>query len=153
MKIREATINDIDDYMEVRMAVKENVLNNPELITRKDNIDYLTIHGKGWVCEESNHIVGFAIVGLVQRNIWALFVQPGFERKGIGRSLQNIMLDWYFKQTKDNVWLGTAPNTRAEVFYRKSGWTEIGTHGKGEIKFEMSYVNWIKIRGEQDILK
>ena len=52
------------------------------------------------------------------------------------------MLDWYFKQTKTNIWLGTSPNTRAEKFYRKAGWKEIGTHGKGEIKFEMSYENW-----------
>jgi len=52
------------------------------------------------------------------------------------------MINWYFEQTKTNVWLGTAPNTRAEMFYRKAGWTEIGIHGKGEIKFEMSYENW-----------
>lgn len=29
------------------------------------------------------------------------------------------MLDWYFKQTISNVWLGTSPKTRAEQFYRK----------------------------------
>ncbi|PTT75355.1 GNAT family N-acetyltransferase, partial [Chryseobacterium sp. HMWF001] len=32
--------------------------------------------------------------------------------------------------------------TRAEIFYRKSGWTENGVHGKNEIKFEMTYNNW-----------
>jgi hypothetical protein len=52
------------------------------------------------------------------------------------------MLDWYFEQTKEDVWLGTAPGTRAEAFYRKSGWQERGMHGKGEIKFEMTYNNW-----------
>ncbi len=52
------------------------------------------------------------------------------------------MLDWYFEQTKINVWLGTSPNTRAEVFYRNAGWKEIGTHGKDEIKFEMTYEKW-----------
>ena len=50
------------------------------------------------------------------------------------------MLDWYFNQTKNNVWLGTSPNTGAETFYRKSGWTQIGIHGKGEIKFEMTFI-------------
>jgi hypothetical protein len=53
------------------------------------------------------------------------------------------MLDWYFNQTTKNVWLGTSPKTRAETFYRKAGWIEIGTHGKNEIKFEMTYNNWI----------
>jgi GNAT superfamily N-acetyltransferase len=150
MIIREANLNDIDEYMVVRMAVKENVLNNPALVTRKDNEDYLTIHGKGWVCEIENKIVGFSIVGLTQRNIWALFVHPEFEGKGIGRKLHDIMLDWYFAQTDENVWLGTSPDTRAEIFYRKSGWTEIGTHGKGEIKFEMTCNNWTKRKTSQN---
>ena len=56
------------------------------------------------------------------------------------------MLDWYFEQTKENVWLSTSPMTRAERFYRKAGWKEIGTHGKGEIKFEMTYDDWMARR-------
>jgi hypothetical protein len=56
------------------------------------------------------------------------------------------MLDWYFAQTKKDVWLGTSPNTRAEIFYRKSGWIEIGTHGSGEIKFEMTFDHWTFIK-------
>ena len=88
--------------------------------------------------------MGFSIVDLKENNIWALFVHPDYEKKGIGRLLHNIMLDWYFNQTKKNVWLGTAPNTRAEIFYRKSGWKEIGTHGNGEIKFEMKEEYWAK---------
>ena len=55
-----------------------------------------------------------------------------------------LRLDYFQEQTKTNIWLGTSPNTRAEIFYRKAGWTEIGTHGNGEIKFEMSYKNWKK---------
>ena len=54
------------------------------------------------------------------------------------------MINWYFEQTKENIWLGTEPNTKAETFYRKNGWTEIGTHGNGEIKFGMTYENWKK---------
>jgi len=53
------------------------------------------------------------------------------------------MLDWYFNQTKETVWLGTAPHTKAETFYRKAGWEEVGLHGPDEIKFEMSYNRWI----------
>ena len=54
------------------------------------------------------------------------------------------MLNWFFEQTKNTVWLGTSPGTRAENFYRRAGWVEVGTHGKGEIKFEMTYSNWVK---------
>jgi hypothetical protein len=52
------------------------------------------------------------------------------------------MINWYFEQTKTAVWLGTEANSRAEQFYRKSGWNEIGLHGKDEIKFEMTFDNW-----------
>ena len=71
-------------------------------------------------------------------------MRPEFEKKGIGRKLHDVMLDWYFSQTKTSVWLGTSPHTRAELFYKKAGWELIGTHGEDEIKFEMSYDAWMR---------
>lgn len=144
MIIRIATIADIKQIQIVRNSVKENTLSNPDLVTDQDCEDFLIVRGKGWVCEIDNQIVGFSIVDLRENNIWALFLHPDFEKQGIGKQLHDVMLDWYFSQTKTNVWLGTSPNTRAETFYRKSGWKEIGTHGKDEIKFEMSFENWNK---------
>ena len=141
MKIREATINDIDNYMIVRMAVKENILNSPELVTKEGEEKILTTDGKGWVCEVDNKIVGFAIVDLIKGNIWALFVDPKHEKQGIGKGLHNVMLEWYFAQTKDDVTLTTGPNTRAEIFYEKMGWKRVGIVGN-EIKFQMSYENY-----------
>lgn len=150
MIIREAVINDIQQIQRVRNSVKENTLSDSCLVTDKDCEEFIMVRGKGWVCEIDNQIVGFSIADLKDNNIWALFLQPEFENLGIGRQLHDIMLDWYFKQTKKNVWLGTSPYTRAETFYRKSGWKEIGTHGKGEIKFEMSFDNWIEIKKNKE---
>ena len=144
MKIREAKIDDIVQIQAVRNSVKENTLSNPDLVTNEDCEEFITNRGKGWVCEIDQEIVGFSIADLKENNIWALFLRPEFEKRGIGKQLHDIMLDWYFEKTKTNVWLGTSPNTRAEKFYRRAGWTEIGVHGKGEIKFEMTYSNWTK---------
>ena len=144
MIFREATINDIDNCKIVRMAVKENVLNNPALVTRADYVDYLSKHGKGWVCEIDKQIVGFSIVGLVQRNVWALFILSKFEGKGIGGALHDLMIDWYFMQTNDTIWLGTEPKTKAERFYKKRGWIEVGIHGETETKMEMTAESWSK---------
>ena len=144
MIFREAKLGDITQIQVVRHSVKENILSNPELVTDEDCKEFLTVRGKGWVCEINNSIVGFSIVDLKENNIWALFLNPEFEKQGIGRQLHDIMLDWYFEQTNKNVWLGTSPNTRAEIFYRKAGWNEIGTHGDGEIKFEMTFENWTR---------
>ena len=144
MTIRQAVIPDIKQIQSVRNSVTENTLSNPDLVKDKDCEEFISQRGKGWVCEIDNEIVGFSIVDLKDKNVWALFLRPEFEKQGFGRKLHDIMLNWYFEQTKTNIWLGTSPNTRAEIFYRKAGWTEIGTHGNGEIKFEMSYKNWKK---------
>lgn len=143
MHIREATINDIKQLQIVRNAVKENTLSNPNLVTDEDCREFITERGKGWVAEIDDTIIGFAIADLKEHNIWALFLHPDFEKQGIGKQLHDTMLAWYFQQTDRTVWLGTAPNTRAETFYRNAGWVAIGPHGKGEIKFEMTISNWL----------
>lgn len=142
MTFREAKAADIIQIQAVRNAVTENALSNPDLVTDEDCLEFITKRGKGWICEMNSQIVGFSIADLKESNIWALFVHPNFDKRGIGRKLHDLMMDWYFEQTSKPVWLGTAPKTRAENFYRKAGWQEIGTHGKGEIKFEMTFNNW-----------
>jgi GNAT superfamily N-acetyltransferase len=142
MFFREARVTDIPQIQKVRNSVRENTLSDPALVTDQDCENYLLNRGKGWVCEIDGKIVGFSIVDIMDHNVWALFVQPGFDKNGIGKKLHDDMLDWYFSHTDETIWLGTAPNTRAEKFYRRAGWKEAGMHGKGEIKFEMDAGNW-----------
>jgi GNAT superfamily N-acetyltransferase len=145
MIFRDARLEDIPQMHVVRNSVKENALSNPGLVTREDYENFLTKRGRGWTCEIDNRIVGFAIVDMVDNNVWALFVDPGFEGLGIGKNLHDQMVDWYFTQTHTTLWLGTAPDTRAEKFYRMKGWREVGMHGKGEVKFEMSEEEWAQL--------
>ncbi|KRT13169.1 GCN5 family acetyltransferase [Pedobacter ginsenosidimutans] len=144
MIFREAKTTDIAAIQIVRHTVKENTLSDPALVTDKDCEEFITQRGKGWVCEVGGAIVGFSIVDLKEHNIWALFLRPEFEGKGIGKELHRLMMDWYFDQTQDLVWLGTAPNTRAEEFYSRQGWKKVGMVNKGEVKFEMSYEDWVE---------
>lgn len=146
MTIREATTDDIKQIQIVRNSVKENTLSNPNLVTDEDCRIFITERGKGWVSVVNDVVVGFAIADLKENNIWALFLHPDFEKQGIGKKLHDTMLNWYFEQTKNTVWLGTSPNTRAEHFYRTAGWKETGTHGKDEIKFEMSHTVWTSLK-------
>lgn len=145
MIFREALLSDIHQIQIVRNAVKENTLSNPALVTDADCEEYLTLRGKGWVAVADDAVLGFSIVDLKENNIWALFVHPDYEAKGIGKKLHHLMLNWYFDQTKKTVWLGTSPGTRAEKFYNHMGWTEVGKHGSKEIKFEMSYDAYLEI--------
>jgi GNAT superfamily N-acetyltransferase len=142
MIFREAQIKDIPQIQVVRNAVKENTLSDPSLVPDKDVEDYITRRGKGWVCEIEGTIVGFSIVSITDHNVWALFMDPRYEKKGIGRQLHDDMMNWYFAQTSIDLWLSTSPGSRAEEFYRKAGWIETGIYGKGEIKFEMTATAW-----------
>lgn len=138
MIYRIAVPADIEQLHVVRMAVKENVLNTPGLVTTADYEKYLTRSGKGWLAEGDGKVTGFAIVDTDTKNIWALFVHPQFEAQGIGKRLQQIMLNWYFEHYNEVVWLSTAPGTRAERFYEMSGWQKTGTTKGGETRFELS---------------
>jgi GNAT superfamily N-acetyltransferase len=159
---REAHVADIENMSIVRLSVKENVLSNPNLVSYNDYVEYLTMRGKGWVCETiSGQIVGFAIVDLQKNSIWALFIMPGFEGFGIGKKLQQLMLDCYFENSKEKLWLETAADTRAEQFYKKTGWKEIHRQKRipsnpnfpvwTEIKFELTFEAW-KQRFRSDVL-
>lgn len=142
MEIREARISDIQQIQVVRNSVKENILSNPERVTDAHVKDYITNRGKGWVCESEGKIIGFAIADLVDDNVWALFLLPEYEGRGFGRLLHDTLLDWYFQQHKESIWLSTSPATRADKFYRIAGWKETGMQPNGEIRFEMKKADW-----------
>lgn len=140
--IREASVEDISRIMEIRMAVKENMLADPNAVTADDCLEYMTRRGKGWVAEANGVVAGFAIADLQEQNVWALFVHPDTEGLGIGRELHDTMLAWYFAQNQAYMWLSTDPGTRAEKFYESRGWRRTGTRTNGEVKFEMTREDW-----------
>jgi GNAT superfamily N-acetyltransferase len=137
MYIREAKIADIPAMHRIRKAVKENVLTNPLAVQETDYVPYLSLPNKGWVCEIENQIVGFSIVDVTGNEVWALFVNPLFEGRGIGARLHDEMVTWYFSQDKTELILGTERGTRAEGFYLHKGWDAIGQKSNGEIIFKM----------------
>lgn len=141
MNFRQAIPEDIPQIQIVRNSVKENQLSNPNLIPDELVEEFITKRGKGFVCEIDDIIVGFSIVNFVENNVWALFLLPEFEGKGIGKKLHQLMLDEYFSKTKETIWLSTEANSRAETFYKKQGWKNAGFHGN-EVKFEMSFEDW-----------
>lgn len=140
-KIREANLTDIPQIQHVRNSVHENQLSDPSLVTDEDCAHYMTVRGKAWVCEIDGVVHGFAFADMVGHSIWALFVHRDYIRSGMGKQLHKVMLDWYFINTSETVWLTTAPETRAELFYEKQGWTKIGMQGK-EVRFEMTAGDW-----------
>ena len=125
------------------MSVRENRLASLNSLQAGETERMLGGDGCGWVGKVNDRIVGFAIADLSGANVYALFVEPDFERRGIGRRLHDTMMNWFFSNRVTNVWLSTDPETRAEGFYRKAGWVATGKEANGEIRFEMSRDRWL----------
>lgn len=134
--IRQASIHDIPKMQEIRRSVFENKLSDPKKIKDEDYIPFLEQAGCGWIAESEGEIVGFTIIDLINQNVWALFVKPEFENRGIGTKLHDTMLNWCFSKGMNYIWLSTEKNTRAENFYRHKGWQPSGFYNENEIKFE-----------------
>jgi GNAT superfamily N-acetyltransferase len=135
MQFRRAASEDIDAIFVVRFAVRENVLSNPARVTREMCEDYLDKLGRGWVCEIDGRIVGFSYASKVDHSIWALFVLPGFEERGIGKELLKLAIDWLFEIGAARVVLSTEANTRADRFYLSQGWRRGEMKDDVEVKF------------------
>ncbi len=133
--LREADRRDIDAMHRVRLAVRENRL--ASTIAHDDYVRAIETMGRGWVVEAEGRIAGFAVTNARTGNIWALFVDPRWERCGFGRRLHDTMLHWLFSTGADRAWLSTQPGTRAERFYEAAGWRRTGLNDNGEVHFEM----------------
>lgn len=135
MIIREANRGDIAGLVEVRGAVKENVLTShipPERL-----IAGLETRGKGWVAEHEGQVVGFSMADSEESMIWALFLRPEWEGQGLGRMLLERAVGWLWDLGSERIWLTTEPGSRAEGFYAHLGWVRVGTTDKGEVRFEL----------------
>lgn len=134
--LRQALRSDIPGMHRVRRAVRENPLTS-DVIREEHYIPAIESTGRGWVVEEAGEVRAFAVGNGQTGNIWALFVDPAHEGRGFGRQLQAVMVDWLFSEGLERLNLGTAPGTRAEAFYRATGWTYLGIDAHGEASFEM----------------
>ena len=68
--------------------------------------------------------------------MWALFVDPAYERRGVGRRLHDEMVAWLSSAGVPRISLTTDPDTRAERFYRAAGWRRVGDAPNGEVRYE-----------------
>ena len=136
MKIREATAGDVPAMHAIRLRVRENRLSDPSVVQEHHYHQFMARDTKSWVCQVDGALAGFVMADVEQHNLWALFIAPERERRGIGRALHEVMSVWYFTRA-DRLRLTTSPRTRAERFYRRAGYTAVGEASNGELIFEL----------------
>ncbi len=137
MFFREAKVADIPALSEIRLSVKENVLSDPRKVTPEMYAAYLGVSGKGWLCEVDGEVVGFSVASLGDASIWALFVKPGYEGRGIGTRLLKLATCWLFEMGAASIRLSTDANTRADRVYERQGWQRGEIKPDGEVSYRL----------------
>lgn len=127
--------------MEVRLAVRENVI-TPERLRALDIhagsiADMLGTSHCAYCAEVDGEVVGFAMAERSAASIWALFIRPQWEGKGLGRRLMDVTLQALWQAGHQRATLSTEPETRAYRFYVRQGWRHTGFNAIGEAELEL----------------
>jgi GNAT superfamily N-acetyltransferase len=136
-KLRQATVADIPAMSSIRLSVRENILSDPARVTEQMYYDYLDALGRGWVVESHGKILGFSYAASKDSSIWALFVSPEYEGRGLGARLLASAVDWLFELGNETVQLSTAANTRADKFYCAQGWARHAAEGEKDVRYQL----------------
>lgn len=139
--IRPARRGDADVIFDIRTSVEQNHQSRDELeakgITPAAVGDMLEGDCPGWIAEEHGLPVAFAMADDVEGCVFAMFVRPGHEGRGLGRLLMREAETFLFGR-HERIWLntGTGEAIRANGFYRRLGWTAAGPAEGGQTRYE-----------------
>jgi GNAT superfamily N-acetyltransferase len=81
---------------------------------------------------EGGAMVGFSMARRPERDVFALFVLPEFEGRGVGSSLLNHAVAWLQEESAEPIRLSTTRHTRAHALYLSWGWREVGEQADGD---------------------
>uniref|UniRef100_A0A9E8CN69 GNAT family N-acetyltransferase n=1 Tax=Bosea sp. NBC_00436 TaxID=2969620 RepID=A0A9E8CN69_9HYPH len=132
--IRKAEVTDLPRIHAIRMAVRENVLSDPSKVTAAD-VAWYREQAIFLVAEDADEIAGFACANHQTGLVWALFIDPMLEGRGHGRALLDAALAVLKAAGHAQAWLETSAGTRAERFYLRHGWRDMGRGLDGQIVF------------------
>jgi GNAT superfamily N-acetyltransferase len=139
---REATGGDMPGISHVRTSVVENALTLEQLAARGITDESVAASflntSKGWVAVERDIVVGFSIADRASHSIFALFVLPTHERRGIGARLFDLAVNWLWDHGAERLWLTTDPQSKAARFYERRGWLATGRSERGDTKYELA---------------
>lgn len=137
---RRANAEDLGQIFDIRMSVTENRLDRAQLrelgITEESIAAAMKADLGTWVAESEGWIVGFSMAQADDGRVFALFVRPGCEGRGIGTVLLDLALEWLRDNGVSAAWLTTGEQTRAASFYERRGWSTDRIAEDGELRFE-----------------
>jgi len=137
--IRLASVADIDAIFDIRTSVRENHLSRDQLaemgITPETIRQAILESPCVWIAEVDGAPAGFSMADAEDGCVFAAFVLPEFEGRGLGRSLMDKAEAFLFQHHR-TIWLETAEASRASGFYRSLGWLVVEHLPGGDVRFE-----------------
>ncbi len=112
-----------------RLLTAAEVTDAPAMLERAWDERWRQFH----VAETQGALAGFYSLGSAgdtkeNNYLWHLYVDPAWQRQGVGTALNRAALDEIAARGADTAWLDViAKNTKALAFYRALGWREIGS--------------------------
>ncbi|MGF6181719.1 GNAT superfamily N-acetyltransferase [Massilia sp. UYP32] len=134
---RRATAADIPQMSRIRLSVFENRLRDPARVTPRMYQDFLEKDGRGWIAQVDGVTVAFSYANRLDGSIWALFVNPAHEGKGLAKALLGLATAWLFELGFAEITLDTGAGTRADLFYARQGWTRDDA-GAADVRYTLA---------------
>ena len=143
IRIRPAVATDVETLFEIRCSVRENHQSREELAELGITPATVTemIEGGDFSCliaKIENQPVGFAMAEYKAGYLFALFVRPEAENRGVGSALlretENLLSQIGVK--KAFLLTGADESLRAVGFYKKWGWQIAEKLTDGQLRFD-----------------
>lgn len=135
--VRPATPADVAGIFEVRTSVHQNHLSVAELAgmgITPDAVGAMLADPCAWVAVEGDRILGFSMIDAEEACLFAVFIRPEAEGRGLGSALMAPAEAALFAQ-HPTIWLETAKESRAAGFYLRRGW-HVVSEADGDQRFE-----------------
>lgn len=139
--IRLATPADVEVLFDIRTSVVQNHLSREQLaalgITAATLADAMRHAPCCWIAQVHGAPAGFAMVDVDDGEVFALFIRPTFEGRGLGQALLDSAEACLF-QTHEVIGLTTDGGAaiRANGFYIHQGWTLVGAVDERDVRYE-----------------
>lgn len=139
--LRLALPSDIELLFDIRTSVTQNHLSREQMHELGITADALSaaMHKAPcvWIAEWQQQAAGFVMIDHDEAELFALFVRPQHEGKGIGqRLLQQAEAALFQRHEVIHLITDGDEAIRANGFYRRFGWAKTGAVDARDVRFE-----------------
>lgn len=139
--LRIATAADVEALFDIRTSVTQNHLSREQMaqmgIDAETLASLLSAAPCAWLAEVDGRPVAFSMIDLDDACLFAVFVRPAFEGRGLGTAVLRPAEQALFARHA-RIWLVTdgRQDVRANGFYQRHGWAVSEALDDGDLRYE-----------------